>query len=172
MTATPIAKRPTNTTVIAYPAPALLEPADGVELSGMQRFTWQWNGPSLGEDHAFDLRIWSFREEQEGQPRRGAVAATQDTEIEVALSHVPAIEDYGPGDYYWTAVVVKVGAGGSSQVVGEWGEKRRFTYAGPPRPTSPTATQPTPTAPSPTPVTPSPTAAPFPTDTPTSANAR
>ncbi len=168
-TATPTPKRPTNTPEPVYLAPTLLEPKDGVQLAGLQRFTWQWNGPSLGEDHAFDLRIWSFQEDQEEKPRRGAATPTQDTEIEVALSYVPAIADYGPGDYYWTVVVVKVGAGGIPQVVGEWGEKRRFTYAGPSAPTSPTAIQPTPSTPPPTPITPSPTPATFPTSTPETA---
>ena len=171
VTATPTPTRPTNTPEPVYLAPTLLEPEDGVELTGMQRFTWQWNGPSLGEDHAFDLRIWSFQEDQEEKLRRGAATPTQDTETEVALSYVPAIADYGPGDYYWTVVVVKVGAGGIPQVVGEWGEKRRFTYAGPSAPTSPTATQPAPTTPPPTPITPSPTPADFPPSTPTSTNA-
>ena len=171
VTATPTLKRPTKTPEPAYPAPTLLEPEDGSRLTGVQRFTWQWNGPSLREDLAFDLRIWSLKEDQEDKPRRGAAVPTLDTESEVALSYVPAIADHGPGDYYWTVVVVKSGAGGSSQVVGEWGEKRRFTYAGPPGPTSPTAAQPTPTTPPPTPVPPSPTPAPFPTSTPSSGNA-
>ncbi|MEJ2732961.1 MAG: hypothetical protein P8189_05210 [Anaerolineae bacterium] len=162
LTATPTPTRPTSTPEPVYLAPTLLEPEDGVELAGMQRFTWQWNGPSLGENYAFDLRIWSLREDQEEKPRRGAATPTQDTQTEVALSYVPAIADYGPGDYYWTVVVVKVGAGGSPQVVGEWGEKRRFTYTGPSAPTSPEPTQPAPTTPPPTPGPATPTPAPFP----------
>ena len=160
-TATPTPKRPTPTSQTTYPAPALLEPGDGAQLAGMQRFTWQWNGPPLEEGHAFDLRIWSLQEEQQARPRRGAAAPTRDREIEVELSYVPAVVDYGPGDYYWTIVVVKVSAGGIPQVVGEWGEERGFTYSGPSAPASPVATQP-----APTPIPPSPTAAPFPSPTP------
>jgi hypothetical protein len=170
-TATPTPKRPTSTPEPAYPAPTLLKPDAGAELAGVQRFTWQWNAPPLEENYAFDLRIWSLQEEHEERPRRGAAALTQDTQAEAELSYVPAIADYGPGDYYWTVVVVKAGAGGVSRVVGEWGEKRRFTYGGPSGPTSPAATQPAPTSPAPTtpaptPVPPTPTPAPWPTSMP------
>ncbi len=165
-TATSTLERPTNTPGPAYPAPTLLKPDAGMQLVGTQRFTWQWNGPPLAENFAFDLRIWSLKEEQEGQPRRGAAAATRDMETEVELSYVPAIMDYGPGEYYWTVVVVKLSAGGISQVVGEWGEGRSFTYGGSPAPTSPAPTQPAPTTPPPTPIPPSPTPAPFPTSSP------
>jgi hypothetical protein len=46
----------------------------------------------------------------------------------VNLRYVPAFEDYGPGDYYWTVVVVEIGSDGSPTVIGDWGEKRRFVY--------------------------------------------
>ncbi len=117
------APRPT-----AYPAPALLDPFDGVTLFGRVFFRWSWDGPPLGDSLAFELRIWSAQEEQAGRPRRGAVAPTRGTQVEVDLRYVPAIQEYGPGDYYWTVVVVEARAGGSSQVVGQWGETRRFVY--------------------------------------------
>jgi len=126
-----------------------MEPANGARLEARQRFTWQWNGPALGESLAFDLRIWSDQEEQSGQPRRGAVAPTQDLEVEVEMRYVPAIADYGPGDYYWTVVVVQTAPDDPPRVVGVWGEKRRFTFSGssePPRPESTDpASKPTPT---------------------------
>jgi chitodextrinase len=106
----------------------LLAPSDGAQLFGQQRFIWQWDGPSLGGNQAFDLRIWSQQEQQAGRPRRGAVPPTQDTEAEVDLQFVPAIKDYGAGDYYWTVVVVETASGGSPRVVGTWGEERRFSY--------------------------------------------
>jgi hypothetical protein len=144
---TAIPKSPTPTPTVTYAAPTLLEPADGAGLSGTHRFTWQWNGPPLAGNRAFDLRIWSKQEEQNGSPRRGAIAPTQDMHAYVDLPYVPAITDYGSGDYYWTVVVVELGADGPPKVVGEWGEKRRFVYSGPrppvasPRPT-PTRIQP------------------------------
>lgn len=128
-TTTPSRPSPTPTTI--YPAPSLLEPVDGARLTGTPLFTWRWNGPPLGENHLFDLRIWSAQEAQSGLPKRGAVAPTKDTEVEVDLQYVPAIEDYGGGgDYYWTVVVVRIGPDTGPEVVGEWGESRRFTYGG------------------------------------------
>jgi hypothetical protein len=116
-------------------------------VEAVQRFSWQWSGPPLGEDHAFDLRIWSEQEEQNGHPKRGAVAPTQDLEVDVDLEYVPAVMDYGPGNYYWTVVVVQIGSDDSPRVVGTWGEIRKFTYGGssePPRP-KPTGPPPKPT---------------------------
>jgi hypothetical protein len=138
---------PTPTPTVTYPAPTLVEPADGAELSGIQRFTWQWSGPPLAGDLAFDLRIWSQREEQNGWPRRGAITPTRDTHAGVNLPYAPAIADYGSGDYYWSVVVVKLSADATPKVVGAWSEKRRFVYSVPrppvpsPRPT-PTRIQP------------------------------
>lgn len=118
-------------------------------MEATQRFSWQWNGPTLGENHAFDLRIWSEQEEQNGDLRRGAVAPTQDLEVDVDLAYVPAVMDYGPGDYYWTVVVVQTDSDDAPRVLGTWGEKLKFTFAGssePPRPkpTGPSS-KPTPT---------------------------
>jgi hypothetical protein len=82
----------------------------------------------LAPNQAFDLRIWSAQEEEAGDPRRGAVAPTQESYTEVDLPYVPAIQDYGPGDYYWTVVVVETKTNGAVQIVGQWGESRRFVY--------------------------------------------
>jgi hypothetical protein len=82
----------------------------------------------LEENQAFDLRIWSAQEEQAGDPRRGAVIPTQELYAEVDLQFVPAIQDYGAGDYYWTVVVVQTRANDSARVIGEWGESRRFVF--------------------------------------------
>ena len=144
-TSTPSAspKSPTPTPAATYPAPTSLAPADGEELSGTRRFMWQWSGPPLAQGLAFDLRIWSQQEEQNGWPRRGAAAPTRDTYADVNLPYVPAIAEYGSGDYYWAVVVVELGADGPPKVVGAWGEKRRFVYRGP-RPTGPSP-RPTPT---------------------------
>ena len=124
--------RPTPTVPVPtrqpYPAPQLLEPTGEATLPERTLFRWQWDGPPLGEGQAFDLRIWSAQEEQAGSPRRGAVAPTQDTQTEVALSYVPAIQDYGPGDYFWTVVVVQQRVDGPADLISAWGESRRFVY--------------------------------------------
>ena len=126
------APRPTATvptaTPSSLPAPGLLEPADGATLGNIATFRWQWTGPSLQPNQAFDLRIWSAQEELQGRSPRGAVAPVRSTEASVNLPFAPAIQDYGPGDYYWTVVVLEMSADGSSRVVSQWGERRRFVY--------------------------------------------
>ncbi len=158
-TATP---RPTATPPLRYPPPTLLLPLAEATLAEAGHFAWQWDGPPLGEDLFFDLRIWSEREDKAGWEPRGAVELTKGTEVDVLLEFAPAME-FGEGLYYWTVVVVR--AANPPQVVGEWGEKRWFKYYLPtPTPTStpkPTATpvpptntprpRPRPTMPRPTP---------------------
>jgi hypothetical protein len=117
-----------NLTPSPLPAPDLVEPHGGATPTQRVVFRWFWNGPPLEENQAFELRIWSAQEEQAGGPRRGAVAPTQDGYAEVDLQYVPAIQDHGPGDYYWTVVVIQVNASGPPQVIGGWGESRRFVY--------------------------------------------
>jgi hypothetical protein len=112
----------------ALAAPDLVEPPDGATPTQKVTFRWLWKGPQLAPNQAFDLRIWSAQEEQAGSPRRGAVAPTRESFAEVDLQYVPAIQDYGPGDYFWTVVVVETKAGGAIQVVGQWGESRRLVY--------------------------------------------
>jgi len=131
-TATPTsaAGRPTAAAP-ARPAPLLLAPSAGSELSGLVRFTWQGQGPGLGPNEYFDLRIWS--DEEESLPpaaRRGAMEPTKEKEAEVALAWAPTVLDYGPGPYYWTVVVVRKPCRTcAAQVVGEWGEERLFSYS-------------------------------------------
>lgn len=105
-----------------------MEPEEGTTLFDRTVFRWLWEGPPLEATQAFDLRIWSAEEEQQGAPRRGAISPTQDTQAEVNLRYVPAFQDYGPGDYYWAVVVVEIGPDGSPGVIGDWGEVRKFVY--------------------------------------------
>ena len=124
--------RPTVAVPVASPtqlaAPALIAPGDGVTALDRMVFEWAWNGPPLQEYQAFDLRIWSAQEEQSGSPRRGVVPPTRQSSVEVSLSAVPAIVDYGPGEYFWTVVIVELQAGGTPRVAGTWGESRRLIY--------------------------------------------
>jgi hypothetical protein len=121
--------KPASTPTSALlPAPILLEPKDGETLLDRVVFKWLWEGPPLKAIQAFDLRIWSAQEEERGAIRRGAISPTQGTQAEVDLRYVPAYQDYGPGDYYWTVVVVEIGSDGLPVMIGEWGEKRRFVY--------------------------------------------
>ena len=128
----PTRSRPTATKPVAsatpVPAPLLVAPDDGVTASDRMVFEWAWDGPPLKENQAFDLRIWSVQEEERDSPRRGVVPPTKDTRVEVSLPAVPAIADFGPGDYLWTVVIVELRADGSPQVAGAWGEIRRLVY--------------------------------------------
>jgi hypothetical protein len=117
-----------NITPEPLPAPELVDPSGGATLDARTVFRWVWNGPPLAENQAFDLRIWSAQEEEAGDARRGAVRPSQDLYAEVDLQFVPAIQDYGPGDYFWTVVVVQTSPTGPSRVIGQWGESRRFVY--------------------------------------------
>ena len=128
----PTKVRPTATKPVASPAPVpaprLVAPGDGITASDRMVFEWAWDGPALQENHAFDLRVWSAQEEEKGSTRRGVVAPTQETRVEVSLPSVPAVADFGPGDYFWTVVIVEMAADGSTRVAGTWGESRRLVY--------------------------------------------
>ena len=119
---------PTEMPQITYPAPELLLPIAGATLDGRVLFSWQWDGPPLGENHHFDLRIWSEREEQTDPPGKGIAPTTQDMEIEANLQSVQVVQEHGAGCYFWTVIVVDVS---SDKIVGELGETRRFVYSPP-----------------------------------------
>ena len=110
------------------PAPRLVAPSDGVTVLETMVFEWAWDGSPLQENQAFDLRIWSVQEEQRGGPRRGVVPPTKDTQVSVALPAVPAILDYGQGDYLWTVVVVDLSAEGPPELISAWGQIWRLVY--------------------------------------------
>jgi serine/threonine protein kinase len=116
---------PTPGEATVFPAPVLLSPGAGEGLAGMTRFEWQWAGPSLGADHAFNLLIWSQQEEDAGVQPQPAVEPTQDTSAEVDLSVLPTIQEHGPGRYYWTIIVVDTR---TETAAGEWGEQRWFEH--------------------------------------------
>jgi serine/threonine protein phosphatase PrpC len=143
-------KQPTNPPQQSYPAPTLVTPEVNASLHGKPRFEWQYNGPPLKPDQAFDVRIWSKQNEWNiaKEQRRGATAPTDKTEAEIELAKAPAIQDYGAGDYYWAVVVVHVPGcypQCSPTIIGEWGEERPFTYAPPgPPPEKPPPEEPTP----------------------------
>jgi serine/threonine protein phosphatase PrpC len=126
---TPTSPPAVAATPTSHPAPTLLRPDANAELRETGNFAWQWPHGSLPANHFFDLRIWSQQEEEGGLPRRGAVQPTTRTEAVVQLALVPAIKDHGTGDYYWSVVVVQNAQ--NPRVVGSWGEKRKFHYAGP-----------------------------------------
>ncbi len=110
------------------PAPILVAPVDGVTALERMFFEWAWEGSPLKDNQAFDLRIWSLQEEEQGKPRRGVMPLTRDTRVEVSLPAVPAILDYGSGSYFWTVITVELSSDGSPVRMGSWGEIRRLEY--------------------------------------------
>jgi hypothetical protein len=70
-----------------------------------------------------------LEEYQSGGEGQGVAAPTRQLELDVDLPITPALRDKGAGSYYWTVVVVRLGADGAVNIVGEWGEKREFIYS-------------------------------------------
>jgi hypothetical protein len=115
------------------PAPILIEPPPGAELGDAALFSWEWPHEPLGEEFLFDLRIWAIPEgELPLDARRSATRPTQRNEVEIELPGVPTIVDHGPGDYFWTVVVVlRPCPGCPLEIVSEWEEERLFHYVRP-----------------------------------------
>ena len=148
-TATPTTKPTVKTSAPRFPAPVLIEPKVDELLHEAATFRWRYDGPALGDDYAFDLRIWSKAEDEQNLPRRGAIEPTNETEVTLKdLGGLDVIEQYQTSVYYWAVVVVK--KGNPPTVVGAWSDKRQFSWSPPPEPTespSPGPTQtPSPTA--------------------------
>jgi hypothetical protein len=78
--------RPTPTPKLSptpFPAPTLLEPTDGATMLERATFRWAWEGPPLPANYVFDLRIWSWLEEERDGPKRGVIPPTRDLQAEV-----------------------------------------------------------------------------------------
>jgi len=123
-----------------YPAPSLESPESDAELDGTREFVWRWGGAALGQDHYFDLRIWSEIEEARGSEPRGVIPLTKDTRASVDLDSVQSIKEFRDRtkSYYWGVVVVrKACVDCRTEIVGQWSEERGFIYAGPSSPEGP-----------------------------------
>jgi hypothetical protein len=102
-TATP-APRPTATSAPAAPAaPSLGGPADGATVTGETTFSWQWNGPALADNQAFEVRLW-----KEGQPDHyGATSPVRSASATFHVASAYGVQQGGSGRYYWTVAVVQ-----------------------------------------------------------------
>jgi hypothetical protein len=116
---------PTSQESSSYPAPVLLEPSAGAAVGDDARFEWQWNGPALGGNQAFGLYIWSVAEEEAGAIPQKAIEPTTATAVDVDLAALASVVEYGPGNYYWTVLVIDTR---TDTRAGEWGEQRWFEY--------------------------------------------
>lgn len=123
-TPTPTPK-PTATPV-GYPAPLLLEPANGAQFGGGQVWLrWRWDG-QLGADEHFDVRVW-----QEGKPHYG-VAWTEKPE------HLLNLDALGGGGYYWSVAVIRGRDGKWEKDLSPESEARSFYRSGGAPPPGPT----------------------------------
>jgi hypothetical protein len=115
------------------PPPILVDPPSETEVGDVALFAWDWPHGPLEEPFFFDLRIWSLPEnELPPEARRPAIEPTKETRVEIELPAVPAIAEQGPGEYFWSVVVVARGCPDCPwEMAGEWAEPRVFHYVGP-----------------------------------------
>ncbi len=107
--------RPTNTPTPPAPAPpapppaalgvpTLLSPTGNASVSGVTTFAWQWNGPALAPNQAFEVRLW-----KEGQPDHyGAAEPVRTTSTSFDVAGAYGVQRGGNGRYLWTVAVVQI----------------------------------------------------------------
>lgn len=61
-------------------------------------FSWQWSGPALESNQAFEVRMWLVNTVE----HRGLTGPVTGASVEVDLSPIKS------GDYLWTVAVVQV----------------------------------------------------------------
>jgi len=87
----------------ALPAPILLSPAAGESVTGQTAFSWNWTGPALGTNQAFEVRIW-----KEGQADHyGAHEPVTAMSVTLSVRGAYGVQQGGSGTYFWTAAVVQ-----------------------------------------------------------------
>jgi serine/threonine protein kinase len=118
------APKPTATPV-GYPAPLLVEPANGAQFGGGQVWLrWRWDG-QLGPDEHFDVRVW-----REGQPHFG-IAWTEKPE------HLLNLDAMNEGWYHWSVAVIRGRDGKWEKDLSPESEARSFYRSGGPPPPAP-----------------------------------
>jgi serine/threonine protein phosphatase PrpC len=117
-------RSPANTPQPSDPAPTLTDPPSEADLRGEMTFRWDYPSMPLGLGKAFQILIW-----KEGDTaHNGAAEFTRWRTQRLNLDEVPQIKTSGPGEYYWTVVVVNKR---TEQRISPEAEPRRFTYTGP-----------------------------------------
>jgi serine/threonine-protein kinase len=95
--------RPATQIPVALPPPALLTPADGASASAATIFAWRWDGPALGPNQGFEVRIW-----KEGQPDHyGAAEPVSGASVVIDVRGAYGVSRGGEGVYWWTVAVVQ-----------------------------------------------------------------
>jgi serine/threonine-protein kinase len=108
-TPTPAPATATSTTTSPPAAPLLLEPAEGLQVTGDTTFVWSWIG-QLADNQAFEVHLW-----QDGTADHltAAEAAAQRAggdrwQQAIDVSQTAAVRAGGPGAYWWTVAVVHI----------------------------------------------------------------
>lgn len=126
-TATPTATRVPTQTPTPAPVITLLEPLNGVFMSGLVTFRWTWSG-TWGPDEFFDVRVC----EGEGCEPQFGITNTRD------FATYPWCPDAGEGIYRWKVEVIdsetKQSKGPTSEVW-EFDWRDGCPSPGPPTPT-------------------------------------
>ena len=106
-TPTPAPATATPTTTSPPAAPLLLEPTEGLQVTGDTTFVWSWRG-QLAANQAFEVHLW-----QDGTAGHltAADAAAQSVggdrwQQAIDVSQTAAVRAGGPGAYWWTVAVV------------------------------------------------------------------
>jgi serine/threonine protein kinase len=102
-----ITPRPASTSIPTPPVvsgtPVLVAPAANATVSGVTTFTWQWSGPALAPNQAFEVRLW-----KEGQPDHyGAAEPVRTTSATFDVAGAYGVQQGGSGRYLWTVAVVQ-----------------------------------------------------------------
>lgn len=118
-------RRISTPTPVAYPAPTLLAPADGVVISARDHVTlrWTWDG-TLGPDEHFDVRVW-----RPGQEHLG-VAWVEEPSYVLDITRLPRrlTDPDSTGAYYWSVVVVRGRSGSVERELSEESSTRVFYW--------------------------------------------
>ena len=73
-------------------------------VSGRTTFSWQWFGPALEPNQAFEVRLW-----KEGQPDHyGAAAPTRSPNLTIDVNGAYGVQQGGSGWFLWTVALVEV----------------------------------------------------------------
>ena len=85
-------------------APGLISPPANTTVSGMTTFYWQWSGPALAANQAFEVRLW-----KEGESEHyGAAEPVRTTSATLDVAGAYGVQQSGSGRYLWTVAVVQI----------------------------------------------------------------
>ena len=78
-------------------------------------FAWEWAGQPLGENQAFELRLWPRGASPDQFYHYGAAALVRTTRLTIDITSAPGLRTAGGpwrdgniGSYWWTVAVVQM----------------------------------------------------------------